>query len=177
MAATTHAAVAGQVLSAVADMEGMCARHMDTHADKGEEVSLGVRVTQALSPSPVSHALRCRQTTIMAVSYDGGVVLGADSRTSTGAPHAWWWCTLPACLPALAPKAAADVYTSVASAYMLTSDSAVPCMTAVLCGTGTWVANRVADKISSLADNVYICRSGSVSRPSFIVASPAGRAR
>ena len=76
-------------------MEGMCARHMDAHADKGEEVSLGVRVAQALSPLFVSHALRCRQTTIMAVSYDGGVVLGADSRTSTGAPHAWWWCTLP----------------------------------------------------------------------------------
>lgn len=27
---------------------------------------------------------------------------------------------------------------------------------------GSYVANRVADKISSLADNVYICRSGSV---------------
>ena len=27
----------------------------------------------------------CSQTTIMAASYKGGVVLGADSRTSTGA--------------------------------------------------------------------------------------------
>ena len=27
---------------------------------------------------------------------------------------------------------------------------------------GSYIANRVADKISSLADNVYICRSGSV---------------
>jgi hypothetical protein len=27
---------------------------------------------------------------------------------------------------------------------------------------GSYVANRVADKISILADNVYICRSGSV---------------
>lgn len=27
---------------------------------------------------------------------------------------------------------------------------------------GTYIANRVADKISMLADNVYICRSGSV---------------
>lgn len=36
----------------------------------------------------LTRALRCRrQTTIMAVSYDGGVVLGADSRTSTGAPQ------------------------------------------------------------------------------------------
>mmetsp|Transcript_46469 Transcript_46469/g.118612 ORF Transcript_46469/g.118612 Transcript_46469/m.118612 type:complete len:229 (+) Transcript_46469:201-887(+) len=48
-------------------------------------------------------------TTIMACSYDGGVLMAADSRTSTG----------------------------------------------------TYVANRVADKITSLADNIYICRSGS----------------
>lgn len=45
----------------------------------------------------------------MAASYDGGVVMGADSRTSTGA----------------------------------------------------YVANRVTDKITSLAENIYICRSGS----------------
>ena len=29
-------------------------------------------------------------------------------------------------------------------------------------GTGSYVANRVSDKISMLADNVFICRSGSV---------------
>jgi len=48
-------------------------------------------------------------TTIMAAVYDGGVVMGADSRTSTG----------------------------------------------------NYVANRVTDKITSLAENIYICRSGS----------------
>ena len=48
-------------------------------------------------------------TTIMAVEFDGGVVMGADSRTSSG----------------------------------------------------NYVANRVSDKISPLADNIYICRSGS----------------
>jgi 20S proteasome subunit beta 1 len=48
-------------------------------------------------------------TTIMAAVYNGGVVMGADSRTSTG----------------------------------------------------NYVANRVTDKITSLAENVYICRSGS----------------
>jgi len=48
-------------------------------------------------------------TTIMAVMYNGGVVMGADSRTSTG----------------------------------------------------NYVANRVTDKITSLADNIHICRSGS----------------
>lgn len=51
----------------------------------------------------------CFQTTIMAASYDGGVVMGADSRTSTG----------------------------------------------------NYIANRVTDKITSLADRIYICRSGS----------------
>lgn len=48
-------------------------------------------------------------TTIMAVKYDGGVVLGADSRTSTG----------------------------------------------------TYVANRVSDKLTKLHDKIYCCRSGS----------------
>ncbi|OEL15393.1 Proteasome subunit beta type-6 [Dichanthelium oligosanthes] len=50
-------------------------------------------------------------TTIVGVCYDGGVVLGADSRTSTG----------------------------------------------------MYVANRASDKITQLTDNVYVCRSGSVS--------------
>jgi len=50
-------------------------------------------------------------TTIMAVTFAGGVVLGADSRTSTG----------------------------------------------------SYIANRVADKITPLSDKVYILRSGSAS--------------
>lgn len=45
----------------------------------------------------------------MAASFDGGVVLGADSRTSTG----------------------------------------------------NYIANRVTDKLTPLAENVYVCRSGS----------------
>eukprot|EP00164_Ancoracysta_twista_P000200 GFYU01000291.1.p1 GENE.GFYU01000291.1~~GFYU01000291.1.p1 ORF type:complete len:253 (+),score=52.16 GFYU01000291.1:22-759(+) len=48
-------------------------------------------------------------TTIMAVEYDGGVVLGADSRTSTG----------------------------------------------------SYVANRVSDKLTKVSDRIYCCRSGS----------------
>ena len=49
------------------------------------------------------------QTTIMACVFDGGVIMGADSRTSTG----------------------------------------------------TYVANRVSDKITSLHDRICACRSGS----------------
>ncbi|KAJ2851400.1 Proteasome subunit beta type-1 [Coemansia brasiliensis] len=48
-------------------------------------------------------------TTIMAVSFDGGVVIGADSRTSTG----------------------------------------------------TYVANRVTDKLTKVDERIYCCRSGS----------------
>ncbi|KAI5735111.1 hypothetical protein M8J77_014306 [Diaphorina citri] len=48
-------------------------------------------------------------TTIIAVEFDGGVVIGADSRSSTGA----------------------------------------------------YVANRVADKLTRVTDNIYCCRSGS----------------
>lgn len=48
-------------------------------------------------------------TSIMAVEYNGGVVIGADSRTTTG----------------------------------------------------SYVANRVTDKLTKITDNVYCCRSGS----------------
>ena len=48
-------------------------------------------------------------TTIMAVSFAGGVVMGADSRTSTG----------------------------------------------------SYVANRVSDKVTQVAENIFCCRSGS----------------
>ena len=48
-------------------------------------------------------------TTIMAIAFDGGVVLGADSRVSTG----------------------------------------------------TYVANRVSDKIAQISDHIFVCRSGS----------------
>merc|ERR1712167_267358 len=48
-------------------------------------------------------------TTIMAVEYDGGVVFGADSRTSAG----------------------------------------------------SFIVNRVTDKLTKITDNIYCCRSGS----------------
>ncbi|XP_049796902.1 proteasome subunit beta type-6 [Schistocerca nitens] len=48
-------------------------------------------------------------TSIMAVEYDGGVVIGADSRTTTG----------------------------------------------------TYIANRVTDKLTRITDTIYCCRSGS----------------
>jgi 20S proteasome alpha/beta subunit len=56
-------------------------------------------------------------TTIMAVKYDGGVVLGADSRTSTG----------------------------------------------------SYVANRVSDKLTPVSDYIYCCRSGSAADTQAIV--------
>lgn len=62
-----------------------------------------------LSKATYEPYLPSTQTTIMAVQYDGGVIMGADSRTSTG----------------------------------------------------TYVANRVSDKITSLHDHIYACRSGS----------------
>mmetsp|Transcript_16387 Transcript_16387/g.53529 ORF Transcript_16387/g.53529 Transcript_16387/m.53529 type:complete len:240 (+) Transcript_16387:78-797(+) len=58
-------------------------------------------------------------TTIMAACFDGGVILGADSRTTTG----------------------------------------------------TYVANRVTDKITPLCDNVFILRSGSAAATQAISAN------
>lgn len=60
--------------------------------------------TMGLKPGEVSTG-----TTIMAIPFEGGVVLGADSRVSTG----------------------------------------------------TYVANRVSDKVSALHDRIWCCRSGS----------------
>jgi len=60
--------------------------------------------TRNLKPGEISTG-----TTIMAIAYEGGVILGADSRTSTG----------------------------------------------------TYVANRVSDKIVQLHDSIWCCRSGS----------------
>lgn len=56
-------------------------------------------------------------TTIMAVAFDGGVVMGADSRTSTG----------------------------------------------------TYVWNRVSDKITSVGDKIFVCRSGSAADTQAVV--------
>jgi 20S proteasome subunit beta 1 len=57
----------------------------------------------------------------MAVSYDGGVVLGADSRTSTG----------------------------------------------------SYVANRATDKVTRIADTIYLCRSGSAADTQALAAAAA----
>mmetsp|Transcript_24784 Transcript_24784/g.28642 ORF Transcript_24784/g.28642 Transcript_24784/m.28642 type:complete len:99 (-) Transcript_24784:608-904(-) len=60
--------------------------------------------TRNLKPGELSTG-----TTIMAIPFEGGVVLGADSRVSTG----------------------------------------------------TYVANRVSDKVAQLHDSIWCCRSGS----------------
>ena len=91
----------------------MDARFAGLQAELDQPVSLGVGAVYLLAicistAHSLSHVVRI-QTTIIAASYDGGVVLGADSRTTTG----------------------------------------------------NYIANRVTDKITPLADNVYICRSGS----------------
>lgn len=88
--------------------------------DLGQAVSLGVSKLQIMPATALQHlccaivgghgSVACLlQTTIMAASFDGGVVLGADSRTSTG----------------------------------------------------NYIANRVTDKLTPLAENIYVCRSGS----------------
>ena len=71
---------------------------MTRHVTHRNAHSLNDRVRHAFS-----------QTTIMAACYKDGVVLGADSRTSTG----------------------------------------------------SYVANRVTDKLTKLTDRIYVCRSGS----------------
>ena len=65
--------------------------------------------TSNLPLSPPAPCPSPCQTTIMAVTYEGGVIIGADSRTSTG----------------------------------------------------TYIANRASDKVTKVAERIYVCRSGS----------------
>jgi hypothetical protein len=106
----------------------------------------------------------------MAVAYDGGVVLGADSRTSTGAPgerRQNATATPAASLCAGQPARPGGARVRLRFGCTRTLNKRPPlllpcCACSRVRAPGSYVANRVADKISILADNVYICRSGSV---------------
>ncbi|XP_039280006.1 proteasome subunit beta type-6 [Nilaparvata lugens] len=65
--------------------------------------------TSNLNPNDWMNEELSTGTSIMAVEFDGGVVIGADSRTTTG----------------------------------------------------SYIANRVTDKLTKITDNIYCCRSGS----------------
>ncbi|CAE7949908.1 PSMB6 [Symbiodinium sp. KB8] len=96
--------------------------------------------TSQARPASVHSSASFPQTTIMAVRYDGGVVLGADSRTSTGASWgsvAAAWCGW---------RFAGFV-------------SHLACF--VRPPAGIYVANRVSDKLTAVHDRIYCCRSGS----------------
>lgn len=55
--------------------------NIDMNRLKSGEVNLGVGNQSILHPKD---PLTCVQTSIMAVQFDNGVVIGADSRTTTG---------------------------------------------------------------------------------------------
>ena len=76
------------------------------------------------------------QTTTMAVEFDGGVVIGADSRTSMG--YELYYC----------------LHESGVFKVCLLRRS--------------YVANRVTDKLTKIADTIYCCRSGSAADTQFI---------
>jgi 20S proteasome subunit beta 1 len=89
------------------------------------------------------------QTTIMAVTFDGGVVMGADSRTSTG-------LLIYSLLAELLGRALVCATASEADV-----DTAFGRMLRGLNIAGSYVANRVSDKITAIHDRIYVCRSGS----------------
>ena len=69
------------------------------------------------TPSPETYYEKSLGTTIMALVYDGGVMLGADSRTSSG----------------------------------------------------SYIANRVADKIWPITKNIFACKAGTASDTQFLL--------
>ena len=111
------------------------------------------------------------QTTIIGVQFDGGVVLGADSRVSVGA----WW-------PSSVLKAVFDgfrclkfcslamlVRCAPAGSYVANRFVGIPTHENSSCGVGgSWftewfavVLPRSSDKVTEITDRIYTCRSGS----------------
>ena len=100
----------------------------------------------------------------MAVEFDGGVVIGADSRTSSG------W----------APDACQTQQHTLARAC--TNASGLCCVACVsLCPSllppsrspssppfRIMVVNRVTDKLTKITDKIYCCRSGSAAHTQLI---------
>lgn len=81
----------------------------------------------------------CAQTSIMAVEFNGGVVMGADSRTTTG--YARWLATGASRRP---PR-------SRSRETLLSPDAP----------RRSYIANRVTDKLTPIAPRIFCCRSGS----------------
>jgi hypothetical protein len=80
------------------------------------------------------HQQKYVQTSIMAVQFDGGVIVGADSRTTTGS----YIVRFVSCIPYACGKPRGSPRSS---AYEK--------------------ANRVTDKLTYVHDRIYCCRSGS----------------
>jgi hypothetical protein len=120
----------------------------------------------------------------MAVSFDGGVILGADSRTSTGA---LWWPLPAICTLLVSAVAFAGVWARCWAACVGVTLLSRVCarrrnirrqqvrtatlhahaplvMSELLRRRMCWrrrCTRRASDKITELAENVYCCRSGS----------------
>ncbi len=85
----------------------------------------------------------------MAVEYDGGVIVGADSRTSTGAP-------------AVAPPSAARPLPLPSPPPLLDWTAAKRSAAHRGFGcAGVYISNRVSDKITGVDERIFVCRSGS----------------
>ena len=87
-------------------------------------------------------------TTIVACCFDGGVVLGADTRVTTGAPGTG--ARLRAACPPATPHLGGRTVAALTRQFARRRARA-----------GTYISNRTSDKITPLADNVFLCRSGS----------------
>lgn len=92
----------------------------------------------------------------MAVEYDGGVVIGADSRTTTG---------YDSCILYSAPIVGYLMIQYVSRCvnaihhtymYIILQYKYFACL-----DFSAYIANRVTDKLTKITDKIYCCRSGS----------------
>ena len=94
---------------------------------------VNVETTPYPTPQTIGSIPEDLGTTIMAVEFDGGVVMGADSRTSSGE-------------------------LSFVPSKKMPKDWCILCNEFIL---GNYCVNRVTDKIAKIHNRVYCCRSGS----------------
>lgn len=88
----------------------------------------------------------------MAVEYDGGVVIGADSRTTTGYDS----CILYSATSRLPYDTICFNAIHHTSMYIILQYKYFACF-----DFSAYIANRVTDKLTKITDKIYCCRSGS----------------
>lgn len=94
----------------------------------------------------------------MAVEYDGGVVIGADSRTTTGYDSCILYSVTLLLVGYPMIQYVSRCFNAIhhTSMYIILQYKYFACF-----DFSAYIANRVTDKLTKITDKIYCCRSGS----------------